>query len=214
MIMPVLMRGSSNMIVMPSTYSPATVAREFTLIHEFELSNTEYGVIFDEKVPKAAIIRMKTEDFNGIPRHRVIAGLDLVARQEFGEKTLAVKRFWEDSRLFQVEGMVVELEERGQGLATLFYEVLVLKCGVILMSDNKQYEAGQALWQKIARESDKLAVFILDSEVGEFYPYSGDRVPYNGASIPEDKIWSKHPDTTQWGVILIAENREKIAAYC
>ncbi len=82
------------------------------------------------------------------------------------------------------------------------------------MSDNQQYEAGQAPWQKIARGSDKLAVFILDSEVGEFYPYSGDRIPYNGTSIPEDKIGSKHPDTTQWGVILIAENREKIAAYC
>ena len=90
----------------------------------------------------------------------------------------------------------------------------MLKCGLILMSDNKQYEADQALWQKIARESDKLAVFILDSEAGEFYPYSGDRVPYNGTSIPEEKIWSRHHDTPKWGVILIAENREKIAAYC
>ncbi|WP_050130481.1 hypothetical protein [Yersinia frederiksenii] len=214
MIMPVLMRGSSNMIVMPSTYSPATVAREFTLIHEFELSKMKYGIIFDKEAPRVAIIRMNTDDFNGVPRHRVIAALDLVSKQEFGGNTLGVERFWEDAELFQVEGMVVEQVARGKGLATLLYEVLVLKCGVILMSDNKQYEAGQALWQKIARESDKLAVFILDSEVGEFYPYSGDRVPYNGASIPEDKIWSKHPDTTQWGVILIAENREKIAAYC
>ncbi|WP_186368608.1 hypothetical protein [Yersinia alsatica] len=214
MIMPVLMRGSSNMIVMPSTYSPATVAREFALIHEFELSKMKHGIIFDKEAPRVAIIRMNTDDFNGVPRHRVIAALDLVSKQEFGENTLGVERFWEDAELFQVEGMVVEQVARGKGLATLLYEVLVLKCGVILMSDNKQYEAGQALWQKIARESDKLAVFILDSEVGKFYPYSGDRIPYNGASIPEDKIWSKHPDTTQWGVILIAENREKIAAYC
>lgn len=53
-------------------------------------------------------------------------------------------------------------------MATLLYEELVVKCGVILMSDNKQYEAGKALWQKIAQESDKLAVFILDSDVGQF----------------------------------------------
>lgn len=73
-------------------------------------------------------------------------------------------------------------------MATLLYEELVVKCGVILMSDNKQYEAGKALWQKIAQESDKLAVFILDSDVGQFYPYCGDRVPYNGKGIPEEKF--------------------------
>lgn len=212
--MSVLMRGSSNMIVMPSTYSPATIAREFKIVHEFELSGMEYAVVFDIKVPKAAIIRMNAESFNGIPRHRVIAALDLVAKQELGDNVISVHRFWQDSALFQVEGMVINLDERGKGLATLLYEVLVLKCGMILMSDNKQYEAGQALWQKIARESDKLAVFILDSEVGEFYPYSGDRIPYNGKSIPEEKIWSRHPDTSKWGIILIAENREKISAYC
>lgn len=49
------------MIVMPSTYSPATIAREFKVIHEFELSSMKYGVIFDKNVPKAAIIRMNTE---------------------------------------------------------------------------------------------------------------------------------------------------------
>ena len=164
--MPVLIRGSSNMIVMPSTYSPATIAREFKVIHEFELSSMKYGVI------------------------------------------------WQGSALFQVEGMVVEQGARGKGLATLLYEELVVKCGVILMSDNKQYEAGKALWQKIAQESDKLAVFILDSDVGQFYPYCGDRVPYNGKGIPEEKIWSLHPDTTKWGVVLVAENREKISQYC
>ncbi|WP_016583065.1 hypothetical protein, partial [Yersinia pestis] len=157
MIMPVLIRGSSNMIVMPSTYSPATIAREFKVIHEFELSSMKYGVIFDKNVPKAAIIRMNTESFNGIPRHRIIAALDLVAKQELGENVISVQRFWQDSALFQVEGMVVEQGARGKGLATLLYEELVVKCGVILMSDNKQYEAGKALWQKIAQESDKLA---------------------------------------------------------
>ncbi|MBI0184233.1 hypothetical protein HTP75_04565 [Yersinia pestis subsp. pestis] len=214
MIMPVLIRGSSNMIVMPSTYSPATIAREFKVIHEFELSSMKYGVIFDKNVPKAAIIRMNTESFNGIPRHRIIAALDLVAKQELGENVISVQRFWQDSALFQVEGMVVEQGARGKGLATLLYEELIVKCGVILMSDNKQYEAGKALWQKIAQESDKLAVFILDSDVGQFYPYCGDRVPYNGKGIPEEKIWSLHPDTTKWGVVLVAENREKISQYC
>ncbi len=81
------------MIVMPSTYSPATIAREFKVIHEFELSSMKYGVIFDKNVPKAAIIRMNTESFNGIPRHRIIAALDLVAKQELGENVFLFSAF-------------------------------------------------------------------------------------------------------------------------
>ncbi len=36
--MPVLQEGDSQMIVMPTTYSPNTVAVSFTLVDEFELS--------------------------------------------------------------------------------------------------------------------------------------------------------------------------------
>ncbi len=33
-----------------------------------------------------------------------------------------------------------------------------------LISDFEQYEGGKMLWQKIARESDQIAVFVLDTE--------------------------------------------------
>lgn len=44
------------MIVMPTTYSPNTVARSFTLVDEFELSGRVLHVIYDSQTPRAAII--------------------------------------------------------------------------------------------------------------------------------------------------------------
>jgi len=53
-------------------------------------------------------------------------------------------------------------------------------------------------------------IFVLDTDQDKFYPYDGTKVRYDGASIPEDCIWSTHPDKTHSQVILIAEDREKI----
>ena len=69
--MPVLTKGDSQMIVMPTTYSPSTIARSFKLVDEFELSGRVLHVIFDSQTPRAAIIEADIETFDGVPRHRV-----------------------------------------------------------------------------------------------------------------------------------------------
>ncbi len=71
------------------------------------------------------------------------------------------------------------------------------------------YERDKALWKKIARTSQRLRVFILDTEQGTFYPYDGSRIRYDGETIPEEAIWSAHPDACRAGVILIAEDGQK-----
>ena len=208
-IMPVLTRGDSHMIVMPTTYSPMTVARSFRVVEEIELSGRLLQVIYDKQTPRAAIIEADIEVFAGVPRHRVHAALDLQRKKEFGSDIIAVERWWEDSDLVQVEGICVSPGERDKGLATRLYEALILQCGITLISDFDQYDGGKMLWQKIARESDQISVFVLDTEQGAFWPYDGTKVIYDGGCIPEERIWSISPDQKCHGIVLVAENKQR-----
>lgn len=210
--MPVLLKGDSTMIVMPTTYSPSAVKRAFVVMHEFEMSGIAMAAIYDKSAPVAAIIRVDLEEFNGSARHRVVAKLDLNRKLAIDDNVLAVERFWQDTEALKVRGIVVDPRQQNSGLATMLYELLVIKCGITLVSDNEQYAGGKALWQHIAKESEKLAVFVLDTDEGLFYPYDGQKLTYDGKGIPESAIWSAHPDKSNWGVVLIAEDKRKIAA--
>lgn len=165
------------MIVMPTTYSPKTVARSFKLVDEFVLSGRVLHVIFDSQTPRAAIIEADVETFDGVPRHRVVAALDLQRKTHLGEDIIAVERCWEDTNVIQVEGICVDPAERDKGLATHLYESLVLQCGVTLVSDFEQYEGGKVI--------------------------------YDGGCIPEDRIWSHSPDQKCYGIVLVAENKQR-----
>ncbi|MND67126.1 MULTISPECIES: GNAT family N-acetyltransferase [Enterobacteriaceae] len=197
------------MIVMPTTYSPKTVARSFNIVEELELSGRVLNVIYDSQTPRAAIIDADIEMFDGVPRHRVVAALDLQRKTHLGKDIVAVERCWEDANLIQVEGICVDPAERDKGLATRLYEALILKCGITLVSDFEQYDGGKMLWQKIARESDQIAVFVLDTEQSAFWPYDGSKVLYDGGCIPEEKIWSISPDQKCHGIVLVAENKQR-----
>jgi hypothetical protein len=211
--MPVLMNGESNMIINPVGYSPSAVAREFKIVHSLEIAGELLHVIYDEKGPRAAIIKAQPEEINNSVRHRAVAVLEIERRKTVDEdEILAVERFWQDTEAFKIDSIFVTVGNRDFGLATLMYETLVLKCGVVLMSDNIHYPGGKGLWQKIAAESQDLAIFVLDTDTGLFYPYNGQKVVYDGKCIPEDQIWSLDPDESRRGVILVAEDRKKIAA--
>lgn len=207
--MPVLTQGDSNMIVMPTTYSPMTVARSFQVVEEFAIAGRVLRIIYDQATPRAAIINADVENVDGVLRHRVIAALDLQRKGGRDKSLLAVERFWEDREMMQVEGICVAPAARDRGLATRLYEALILRCGVTLMSDVEQYDGGKMLWQKIARESESIAVFVLDTEQEKFWPYDGTRVVYDGGCIPEERIWSKAPDETCRGIVLVAEEKKR-----
>ena len=210
--MPVLIPGDSRMVVMPFSYSTAAVKRSFEVIEELTFAGQHFLIIFDRLTPRAAIIKAEPEGDEKDLRHAVVAMLELKNQKTIGDNVISVDRFWEDQNVLQVEGVCVERQLQEAGFATQLYEALVLKCGLILMSDNIHYAGGKALWQKIARSSTQLSVFILDSDAGRFYPYDGAKAAYNGTSIPEDKIWSTHPDKEHFGIVLIAEDKRRVAA--
>lgn len=205
--MPVLLRGDSNMPVMPMTFSPSAVARRFEVLKEVTIQDTLYQVLFDRKTPFAAVIEATPSIVNDELRHKVVATLELQRRPQL--EGVLVKKFWEDCDVAQIEGVVVDGAMRDVGLATFVYETVAIEAGITLLSDNEQYAGGKALWQHIARQSKDLVVFILDTDSARYLPFDGDRIEYDGKSIPESEIWSEHPDTSKHSVVLVAESRNK-----
>lgn len=206
--MPVLNLRNSHMIVMPQSYSPSAIARRFEVIQEMVLSDKAYSIIYDKSTPFAAVIEADITLVDGQPRHRVVAKLDMIRRDK-DDEIFAVRDFWQDTEALQVDGVVVDKSMQDIGLATKMYECLVIEKGITLMSDNTHYEGGKALWQKIARSSAHLTVYVFDTEAQVFYPYDGSRVRYDGICIPENEIWSLDPDVSRYGVILVAEDSRK-----
>ena len=202
--MPVLLKGDSKMAVIPMSYSPGTVARRFSILDGVTIQGVLYQVIWDSKTPFAAVIEAAPSVIDGDMRHKVVATLELQRRPQL--EGVLVRKFWEDSDVAQIEGIVVDGTVRDVGLATFVYETVASKAGVVLLSDNEQYEGGKALWQHIARRSSELKVFILDTDAAQYYPFDGERVCYDGGSIPESEIWSEHPDRSKHGVVLVAES--------
>lgn len=208
--MPVLLKGDSKMAVIPMSYSPGTVARRFSILDGVTIQGVLYQVIWDSKTPFAAVIEAAPSVIDGDMRHKVVATLELQRRPQL--EGVLVRKFWEDSDVAQIEGIVVDGTVRDVGLATFVYETVASKAGVVLLSDNEQYEGGKALWQHIARRSSELKVFILDTDAAQYYPFDGERVCYDGKSIPESEIWSEHPDRSKHGVVLVAESTTGKAA--
>ena len=202
--MPVLLKGDSKMAVIPMSYSPGTVARRFSILDGVTIQGGLYQVIWDSKTPFAAVIEAAPSVIDGDMRHKVVATLELQRRPQL--EGVLVRKFWEDNDVAQIEGIVVDGIVRDVGLATFVYETVASKAGVVLLSDNEQYEGGKALWLHIARRSSELKVFILDTDTAKYYPFDGERVCYDGKSIPESEIWSEHPDRSKHGVVLVAES--------
>ncbi|HHK9072801.1 TPA: hypothetical protein ACQZEA_004896 [Escherichia coli] len=192
------------MAVIPMSYSPGTVARRFSILDGVTIQGVLYQVIWDSKTPFAAVIEAAPSIIDGDMRHKVVATLELQRRPQL--EGVLVRKFWEDNDVAQIEGIVVDGIVRDVGLATFVYETVASKAGVVLLSDNEQYEGGKALWQHIARRSSELKVFILDTDTAQYYPFDGERVCYDGKSIPESEIWGEHPDRSKHGVVLVAES--------
>ncbi|EMK7870888.1 hypothetical protein V9S11_005094, partial [Escherichia coli] len=181
-----------------------TVARRFSILDGVTIQGVLYQIIWDPKTPFAAVIEAAPSVIDGDIRHKVVATLELQRRSQL--EGVFVRKFWEEQDVAQIEGIVVDGAVRDVGLATFVYETVATKAGVILLSDNEQYEGGKALWQHIARRSTNLKVFILDTDSARYYPFDGDRICYDGESIPESEIWSEHPDRNKHGVVLVAES--------
>lgn len=184
------------MLMFPMALAPAEVARDYSIIDEFELAGKRRAIIYDAQTPRAAIIKKNTDEINGAAHHRVIAVLDL-----------AVVNICKDAAcVLQITGFFVIPAFRNADLEQRLIEKLVSKCGVVVASPNEQYESDKNTWQRIARESSALAVRILDTDTGQFYPYDGTKARYDGGdSIPDHAIWSTPPDESRTNVLLIAE---------
>ncbi|HCN9856548.1 TPA: hypothetical protein N7A71_004599, partial [Escherichia coli] len=108
------------MAVIPMSYSPGTVARRFSILDGVTIQGVLYQVIWDSKTPFAAVIEAAPSIIDGDMRHKVVATLELQRRPQL--EGVLVRKFWEDSDVAQIEGIVVDGTVRDVGLATFVYE--------------------------------------------------------------------------------------------
>ncbi|EGM6703838.1 hypothetical protein IIK97_004072 [Salmonella enterica subsp. enterica serovar Nigeria] len=198
------------MAIIPMSYSANTIIREYRKIGETSIKERGVDILLHNDGDQAVAIYAEPEDIDGQLRHIVLSQVDMKTRRstDENETIMAVIDYYESQLVsgepVQVEGVTTLKHQRGASLATSLYEAIV-KQGIILVSDNVQFPGGKALWQRIARYSRDVAVFVLDPQARAFWPYDGDRVKYDGLSIPEDQIWSLAPDESRKGVVLVAE---------
>ena len=202
--MPILMQGDSNMILFPMAYSKETIDRRFENLETLELQDFHASLLWDSSALVACIVKCEANDQD---RYDVIASLEMQATEWRGDAALAVEKYWQQE-LAQVQGVVVDPKLRDFGLATYMYTSLIIKKGLVLVSDNEQYAGGKALWKHIARTSSELTVYVFDSVTGGFYPFDcTDRTVYNGSNIDDSIIWSDSPNREKYDIVMIAEQK-------
>ncbi len=201
--MPMLCEGDSNMIILPSAYSLATIERRFERLNSVQFAGIEADLLWDSERLMACAVSKNVIDTD---RRQVVASIEMQkAGHLFGKETLSLSRYWEQDPC-QIQGVVVLSNYQEYGLATLMYETLVLELGMVIVSDNEQYAGGKALWKHIAQRSERLKVYIFDSEAKTFFPYKDEeRICYDGANVNDEDIWSLEPDQAKYAVVLIAE---------
>ncbi|ANG90911.1 hypothetical protein LZP96_15705 [Enterobacteriaceae bacterium 155047] len=197
------------MAVIPMSYSPATMAREYRKIGETTVNGRAVDIYIHNDRHHAVAVYGEPDDINGDLRHVIVAKIDLKSRQseDETETILAVIGYYElETTPLQVEGVIVTKRERNVNVASALYKALI-NDGIVLVSDNVQFPGGKALWARMARKEVGIDVFVFDSERRAFWPYDGERVKYDGRSIPEEQIWSLAPNESRKGIVLVAEKR-------
>lgn len=197
------------MAVIPMSYSPATMAREYRKIGETTVNGRAVDIYIHNDRHHAVAVYGEPDDINGDLRHVIVAKIDLKSRQseDETETILAVIGYYElETTPLQVEGVIVTKRERNVNVASALYKALI-NDGIVLVSDNVQFPGGKALWARMARKEVGIDVFVFDSELRAFWPYDGERVKYDGRSIPEEQIWSLAPNESRKGIVLVAEKR-------
>ncbi|MFJ5365036.1 hypothetical protein ACIPR9_07940 [Pectobacterium punjabense] len=153
------------MAILPMSYSPATMAREYRKIGETSVNGRAVDIYIHSERHHAVAIYGEPDDVNGDLRHVVVAKIDLKSRHsnDETETILAVIGYYENLQLVgdslaQVEGVIVTKRERNANVASAMYKALI-NDGIVLVSDNVQFPGGKALWARMARKEVGIQVF-------------------------------------------------------
>ena len=104
----------------------------------------------------------------------------------------------------QVDGVFTQQDFRSRSLASIVYYSLVKK-GYVIISDTGQFDGGQGLWKKLAKDSvhADYKVYVLHDS-GEFIKTdAGDKKEYNGSNIPDNEIWSQGQELYGDNILLV-----------
>ena len=137
-----------------------------------------------------AIITIRAKDDIGEDRNLIVSELTFSNREQ-----LPV------ANQLQVDEVETLKDFRDRGLALGLY-VLLCRYGFTIVSDYSQYEDGEQLWKKIAREAKfrKYTVRVYDLQSADWLrDETGTEIKYDTKNIDDAKIWhdmNTHPGQT------------------
>ena len=92
------------MAVIPMSYSPATVARRFSILDGVTIQGVLYQIIWDPKTPFAAVIEAAPSVIDGDVRHKVVATLELQRRPDL--KACLSRNSGKNRMLLRLKGLL------------------------------------------------------------------------------------------------------------
>ena len=112
--------------------------------------------------------------------------------------------------LLQVSKVNTDHQFERLGIASFVYQMLV-KMGIIILSDTTQFDGGKGLWDKMIRRShlSDYEIRILDDERGYRKDKDGKIISYDGFNIGEDEIWTSDLDFSGEHTLLMIRLKNK-----
>lgn len=179
--------------------SDSALNRDFTLIGELEVNH--YLLEFYSRNEGRTVYggyKIKNEyDEEGL---KVVFVLEFKAKPTLINYPKDVKK----KHLVQVNKVNTDLDFRDFGVAMFVYQLLV-KRGLIILSDITQLDGGKILWKKMARRSHlhDYKIRILDDERGFFKDKSGNIIEYDSTNLDDSQIWTTGLDFSGEHILLL-----------
>lgn len=81
------------------------------------------------------------------------------------EQNSIQSRFKFKRKLYNVDGVMVKLNKRGEGISTLMYKYLVKNLNYIILGDEVQYFGARKLWSRLSKQIDiKVDIINVNSD--------------------------------------------------
>ena len=189
-----------------SYMSTSAVARDYDKIGEFANANDVYQ-IFQLQSDKKFVFAGKVTKKPG--RNEDVFSMDFLLEFKTEPTIVHYPSNLDRSKVLQVNWVQTNPHLKNRGLATYVY-MLLASNGFVVVSDIAQFDGGQHLWKRLAKETDfnKCVVRIIDDEYGYMKDDAGKIVEYDGANVPDNKIWTYGADMTGEHILLMLKSEK------
>ena len=181
--------------------SMSALAREYDDLGKYTVGDEELSIFSLKTWPQAVVAGYPTtRETDGVDALQVM--FNLIFKKQ--HTLINVPTDIDPSKIMQVNWVNAHPTVGNKGLASYAYMLLV-KRGWVIISDTAQFDGGEKLWKKLAKDAhiSNMQVRIIDDELGYLKDENGDIISYDSLNIPDSAIWSSGADFSKEHVLLM-----------